>query len=151
MNKKDFNELTEKIFDLCEAALNSKDKEYSRNDDRLHNFKAAGRKRDKNPLDVLLDMQLKHRVSIDDICTDIMNEDKYPTDELLFEKIKDDINYNILAAAMILEMRENARNEKEKEMISKLESVSVVDIRANCPPIGAVMTGGYFPADHHQV
>ena len=111
MNQDQFNELTEKLLNACKDALGMKAGEYAREGDRLHNFYAAARKRNKHPLDSLLSMQVKHRVSIDDICDDIINHKKFPTDEMMLEKFKDDINYNLLAFALIHELREKARKE----------------------------------------
>lgn len=111
MNQDKFNELTEKLLTACKDALGMKAGEYAREGDRLHNFYAAARKRNKHPLDSLLSMQVKHRVSIDDICDDIINHKKFPTDEMMFEKFKDDINYNLLAFALIHELREKARKD----------------------------------------
>lgn len=111
MNQDQFNELTKKLLTACKDALGMKAGEYAREGDRLHNFYAAARKRNKHPLDSLLAMQVKHRVSIDDICDDIINHKKFPTDEMMLEKFKDDINYNLLAFALIYELREKARKE----------------------------------------
>lgn len=111
MNQDKFNELTEKLLTACKDALGMKAGEYAREGDRLHNFYAAARKLNKHPLDSLLGMQVKHRVSIDDICDDIINHNKFPTDEMMMEKFKDDINYNLLAFALIHELREKSRKE----------------------------------------
>lgn len=111
MNQDQFNELTEKLLAACKDALGMKAGEYAREGDRLHNFYAAARKRNQHPLDSLLGMQVKHRVSIDDICEDIVKHRKFPTDEMMLEKFKDDINYNLLAFALIHELREKERKE----------------------------------------
>lgn len=111
MNQDQFNELTEKLLTACKDALGMKAGEYAREGDRLHNFYAAARKRNQHPLDSLLGMQVKHRVSIDDICEDIVKHGKFPTDEMMLEKFKDDINYNLLAFALIHELRAQARKE----------------------------------------
>ncbi len=111
MDQDQFNKLTKQLIKACKDALGMKAGEYAREGDRLHNFYAAARKRDKHPLDSLLSMQVKHRVSIDDICDDIINRKKFPTDEMMLEKFKDDINYNLLAFALIHELREKARKE----------------------------------------
>ena len=109
MDQDQFNELTEKLLTACKDALGMKAGEYAREGDRLHNFYAAARKRNQHPLDSLLGMQVKHRVSIDDICEDIVKHGKFPIDEMMLEKFKDDINYNLLAFALIHELREKAR------------------------------------------
>lgn len=111
MNQDQFNELTEKLLTACKDALGMKAGEYAREGDRLHNFYAAARKRNQHPLDSLLGMQVKHRVSLDDICEDIVKHKKFPTDEMMLEKFKDDINYNLLAFALIHELRAQARKE----------------------------------------
>lgn len=130
MNQDQFNELTEKLLTACKDALGMKAGEYAREGDRLHNFYAAARKLNKHPLDSLLGMQVKHRVSIDDICDDIVKHKKFPSDEMMLEKFKDDINYNLLAFALIHELREKAR----KEVFA-----------ASCPlPEGAVVHKEFF-------
>ncbi len=111
MDQDQFNELTEKLLTACKDALGMKAGEYAREGDRLHNFYAAARKRNQHPLDSLLGMHVKHRVSIDDICDDIVKHGKFPTDEMMLEKFKDDINYNLLAFALTHELREKARKE----------------------------------------
>lgn len=108
MNQDRFNELMEKLLTACKDALGMKAGEYAREGDRLYNFYAAARKLNKHPLDSLLGMQVKYRVSIDDICEDIINHKKFPTGEMMLEKFKDDINYNLLAFALIHELREKA-------------------------------------------
>jgi len=104
-----FSVLVRKVLSACESSLlGSKNFEYTRQQDRFHNFKEAGKKRNKHPIDILLDYQVKHRVSIEDICQDTMNG-IYPTDNHLLEKLKDDINYNIILFGMITELRQEAR------------------------------------------
>ena len=78
-----------------------KNLEYSRNDDKLWNFKRAAMVQGVTPEFALLGMMSKHLVSIIDICQD----GELPAKELLAEKITDTVNYLILLEAIIEEQR----------------------------------------------
>lgn len=102
MNSKDFNELVEARCSKIKATLASKGKEYSTDDDKLHNFNKAGIRSGQSREKALMGMKLKHEISIDDI---ILNLDihKYPTIEIIDEKIGDIINYFILLEACLVD------------------------------------------------
>lgn len=100
MNQDQFNELTEKLLTACG--------EYAKEGDQLHNFYVAAQKRKQHPLDYLLGEQMKNRFGIGDICEDIIRHKKFPTDKRMLEKFKDDIHYNLLAFALIHELRKIA-------------------------------------------
>lgn len=87
-----------------------KSKEYVRNDDRMHNFNQAARKKDLTREQVLDGMRLKHEVSIDDIRRDI-SEGVLPSRELLDEKFTDIINYYILEYMSIRHRIDKQENE----------------------------------------
>ncbi len=151
MNQDQFNELTEKLLNACKDALGMKAGEYAREGDRLHNFYAAARKRNKHPLDSLLSMQVKHRVSIDDICDDIINHKKFPTDEMMLEKFKDDINYNLLAFALIHELREKARDKAKRGITVDISAVGanvlneqIKKFRESLPDLGKISFSAIF-------
>lgn len=109
MNSKDFNELVEARCRKIKATLASKGKEYSTNDDKLHNFNKAGIRSGQSREKALMGMKLKHEISIDDI---ILNLDKgiLPTIEVIDEKIGDIINYFVLLEACLVDrMRKSER------------------------------------------
>jgi hypothetical protein len=105
--------LTDARFKKCkELMIGSKNVEYSRGGDKLHNFKKAGRIDSESPERALWGMFKKHLVSVQDIVNDIENEyrrldpDSYiklPEPLILAEKITDSINYFVLLEALITE------------------------------------------------
>ena len=101
-----FNKLTHKLLNICINTLIYKGKEYSKDSDKLYNFKRAGAMLDQHPAQALRGMKAKHDISLLDII-DQVAEGKLPTRELLDEKIKDSINYLILLYAIIIEEIEN--------------------------------------------
>ena len=102
MNMEEFDKLLENRIMLLRRILSFKSSEYSRNNDKLHNFKRAGQMLNVSPEKALIGMKVKHDISILDIVNDIDN-DKLPSIELLQEKIGDSINYLILLEALIKE------------------------------------------------
>jgi hypothetical protein len=106
MTIKDFEKLSKNRFQHCEKVLNSKNKEYSRGEDKLHNFKVAGRMGDITPEFALVGMFMKHLVSIFDIVNDL-DECKLPSEEILAEKLTDTINYLVLLEGLISERLQN--------------------------------------------
>lgn len=108
MNPKDFDMLARKRFVSCLKLLQNKSDEYSRGQDKLHNFRKAAKSRNITPERALDGMMLKHLVSIDDIINDIDNG-KIPTKQTLSEKITDIINYLVLLEALITERIEEER------------------------------------------
>jgi hypothetical protein len=101
MTNEDFEELLDQRLASTKQVLGSKGQEYGRGD-RLHNFKAAGRKRNITPEQALMGMKLKHDVSVDDIVDDI-DRGILPSESLLNEKIGDSLNYLVLLEALIKE------------------------------------------------
>jgi len=102
MDQETFNKLVEDRFFICSHTLGQKSAEYSRNGDKLHNFKRAGAMLSCTPEEALLGMMSKHQISIIDIIMDI-HHGILPTDEKLSEKITDNINYLLLLEALIRE------------------------------------------------
>ena len=105
MNHETFVAIAAKRFQACTDILNMKSKEYSRDKDKLHNFKAAGQMLGCTPETALIGMKVKHDVSVIDIILDI-NAGKLPDEALLSEKITDSINYLVLLEALITERRQ---------------------------------------------
>jgi len=82
------------------TVLASKGKEYSTEDNKLHNFDKASIKSGKIREEVIKDFMLKHEISVDDIIDNI-KEGKLPSKSLVAEKVGDIINYYILLEASI--------------------------------------------------
>jgi len=102
MDNKNFEKVFFDQYAQSKDMLCVKGKEYGSDEDRLHNFKRAGQKRNQTPEQALMGMKVKHEISIDDMINDI-EKGILPTEKYINEKIGDDINYNILLKALILE------------------------------------------------
>ncbi len=101
MSPEDFEVFTTAILHNAHTVLNEKGKEYSRNGDRLWNFKSAAKMRGTTPEQALLGMLLKHWVSI----VDILENPEGIDEGVVAEKFGDNINYSILAQALLGERR----------------------------------------------
>ena len=124
MNAKDFDKIVTARMDWCEQTLLAKGEEYSREGDRLWNFKSAGRKRNKHPAEALLDMKVKHDVSVDDIVDDL-KRGVVPPKEFIAEKLGDSINYLLLLEGLIEEARTQTNDLIASDgLYEKLENVS---------------------------
>ena len=108
MKKTDFDKVVENRLEACKALLIPKGEEYSRNGDRLWNFKKAALVLGVSPEQALLGMDVKHRVSVMDMVEDVA-EGKLPLEKVLTEKINDSINYLLLLEALIRERFEDGR------------------------------------------
>lgn len=97
-----FERIVDERLAHCQKVLLNKNKEYSRNGDRLHNFRSAAQRRGTDPMSALLGMKVKHEVSIEDMVRDCL-EGRPPTRKQIAEKFGDDINYLLLLEALILE------------------------------------------------
>lgn len=101
-----FDQIVEERLSKCKDILHQKDKEYSSDDDRLHNFKRSGAEQDCTPIKALDGMFSKHRVSFRDIVERMEKDPQYcPDKDLIDEKITDMINYPLLAEGLIEERR----------------------------------------------
>ena len=105
MTIEDFEELARIRFETClNLMIREKHKEYSRDNDKLHNFKRAAEIRGNiTPETALVGMMMKHIVSVLDMVDDIENYQELPTERFLVEKITDTINYLVLLEALITE------------------------------------------------
>jgi len=113
MNVEKFNAMLEERIKKTRQVLDSKNKEYATNADKLRNFKRAGAMENCIPEKALIGMWSKHVVSILDIVDKIdADEDEELikicdgeglTKEMLEEKCGDAINYLILLEALIKE------------------------------------------------
>lgn len=107
MTPQQFDELVNDRMAWCRETLCAKGEEYSRDGDRLWNFKVAGRKLGCHPAQALAGMMTKHVVSVDDII-DGLAKGVVPPRELVAEKIGDSINYLLLLEGLIEEGRGDA-------------------------------------------
>lgn len=103
-----FSRLVEERLNSCKDVLISKDKEYSSEGDRLHNFKRAAALDEESPEKALWGMMKKHIISMRDMVEKIdENEPCYiPSKELVHEKLGDVINYTLLLEGLIEERRD---------------------------------------------
>lgn len=111
MHPDDFAKIVRHRFARCEQVLVEKGKEYSRNDDRLHNFKVAAAMDGSSPTMSLWGMWKKHLVSIIDMVDDI-ERGIIPSEKMVDEKLCDNINYSILFEGLIAEQREAGRQQE---------------------------------------
>lgn len=106
MNGEDFDLLVKTRLSVCVETLSCKDKEYSSETDRLHNFVAAGRMKNETPIKALYGMMTKHLVSFQDIIERMETDPFYvPSKELIKEKFVDNINYFLLAEGLCEDRR----------------------------------------------
>ena len=106
MKVADFKVLTEGRFSTCKSLMfGYKDKEYTRGDDKLHNFKRAGMVLGVSPEEALLGMMSKHVVSVLDMTADVI-AGNHPIQALIDEKFSDLHNYFFLLEGLIRERSE---------------------------------------------
>ena len=103
MNTEKFNEIINEMLNKCKVTLVGKAREYSGNDDRLHNFRCAAGLQLCGEKEALFGMMAKHIVSLSDMCRD----GKEHALQLWEEKIGDTINYCLLLYAMVREGKGN--------------------------------------------
>lgn len=106
MNSDKFTSIVEDGIEWSRNTLCNKAKVYQNGDDRLSNFKAAGRMDAVTPERALWSMALKHRVKLEDIVTAI-GDGELPTNEQLRETTGDLRNYLHLLEALIIERIDN--------------------------------------------
>lgn len=103
-----FNNI-DKFLNETFKTLESKSKEYSRNEDPFHNFRVASRLRGVTMQEAIDGFRLKHEISIMDIRNDI-KEGILPSKDIVDEKFGDLINYYLLEYASIINLL-NKENE----------------------------------------
>ena len=106
MKTEDFiQNIVQPRLELCKELLGgSKDKEYSRNGDKFHNFKRTAELRKISTISAWDGMQNKHLTSLLDIIDDA-KKGILPTQKTLDDKITDMINYLLLLEGIITEKR----------------------------------------------
>jgi hypothetical protein len=92
--------------------LCSKNKEYARNNDKLHNFKKSALFRGISDTEALAGMMLKHTTSIYDFIDDINIGIEHPI-EVWDEKLIDQINYLLLLRGLLID-KSAMRDSKEE-------------------------------------
>lgn len=97
--------LGERVRQCKELTLGTKDKEYTRNGDKLWNFKRAGQIIGMDPAHALLGMMSKHLASVFDIVEDVTTGHSVPK-ATFDEKFSDLHNYLFLLEALLQEQRE---------------------------------------------
>ena len=112
MNATEFNEIAEARIEHCRKTLILKGEEYSRDGDRLHNFRTAASIDNETPEQALWGMAKKHVVSVRDMVKDA-EKGVCPTLGALNEKITDWVNYGLLLEGLLRE-RMGKANEAEK-------------------------------------
>ena len=106
MKTERFEEIVDNRCKDIKEILSNKAKEYAK-DDRLHNFKEAGRILKITPEEALKGMTTKHTICINDMIEDCKNNNFDKTIEYVKEKIGDEINYLILLEALLSERIDN--------------------------------------------
>lgn len=102
MTNEQFEKAFEARVDLCRRVLVSKNTEYARGQDKLHNFKEAAAMEGTSPEQALRGMLLKHWQSLRDLCNDLDKNIIHPI-PLWDEKIGDGLNYLFLLDALVKE------------------------------------------------
>lgn len=101
MRTEQFENIINKRIETCKSVLCSKAEEYA-TDDRLHNFKVAGKLQKCTAVKALGGMMAKHTVSVYDLIDDY-EQGKAISKEMWAEKIGDSINYLLLLTALLEE------------------------------------------------
>lgn len=99
MNSTDFHKVFEYRMKMVENTLFKKAAEYAMEDDRLHNFHAAGAMKGETPAQALWGFVVKHIISVQDI----VKSGRAMTPAEVDEKIGDIITYMILLEAVYMD------------------------------------------------
>jgi len=116
-------------FKACLEVLEKKNVEYSRDEDKLHNFKRAammlqGPRFGCEPEDALVGMWVKHITSIMDMVDDLPD---LPTFSILREKITDAINYLVLLEALFVERMDGPEEDTTTKVVSDKDADRILD------------------------
>ena len=115
MTHETFESVMQEQLTLCTDILCKKSKEYSSQEDKLHNFKNAAGLQGVTQIQALSGMMAKHTISIYDMC---MSDKAFPV-ELWEEKITDSINYLLLLKAAVVEEQDKPTTEKTSSVAHK--------------------------------
>jgi hypothetical protein len=108
MTNNDFYKLFELVITQSKATLIKKGEEYSIDSDKLINFKDGSRMLNISPEHYLICLMTKHICSIFNIVQK-SEQNLIVSEELLWEKFIDAINYLILLLALIKDKHENTQ------------------------------------------
>jgi hypothetical protein len=122
MHHKRFDKLVADRLDHCYNLLTVKGEEYSRNNDRLWNFKRAAEMQAIAPAEALRGMLAKHLVSVFDMVDQVAAGD-IPPPAMIDEKLSDAINYLLLLEVLIAEAADFQRPVTAAEL-STLEAAA---------------------------
>jgi len=98
-----FDQVVQHRIDAIHNILSMKAKEYASKTDRFHNFRVAARKMNTTPEIALQGMMAKHEVAV----LDMIEAPESVTEEMINEKIGDNINYLILLEGLLKERLKN--------------------------------------------
>ena len=104
-NQVSFDQVVQERTDAIHNILSMKAKEYASDTDRFHNFRVAARMNKTTPERVLKGMMLKHEVSV----LDMIENPHVLSEEMINEKIGDNINYLILLEGLLKERISHAK------------------------------------------
>ena len=114
MNATKFEQIAAHRIAHCRKVMSDKGEEYSRNFDRLHNFRTAASIDGETPERALWGMMKKHIVSVRDMVDDTKHG-IIPTRKQVDEKITDMINYSLLLEGLFVErMEAGEKNENDR-------------------------------------
>jgi hypothetical protein len=111
------NMILEPRLEKIRAGLASKSKEYSSDNDRLHNFKIAARVQKTTPEKALWGMAMRDLVSV----IDIIEKRRYHDTETIGKKIGGLINHLILLEAITAEPRLAEIEAKQDALEAEIE------------------------------
>jgi len=97
-----FDQLVSERMTQSKNILSTKESEYARQSDRLHNFKRAGACQGVTPEHACIGMWMKHVISIIDMVQDI-NSGSIGSKNLWDEKLNDAHNYLYLLEGLLNE------------------------------------------------
>ncbi len=123
MKPQTFNKLVISRLSHCEQTLCDKGEEYSRNGDRLWNFKVAGKMTGDTPEKALLGMLLKHWVSV----IDMVESEGIISDKMLDDKIDDSVNYMLLLNGLLVERNQNLQINPIKPVPEHFKPIPPID------------------------
>lgn len=106
MKPEQFAEIVNNRLEQVRITEQIKGAEYSRGDDRFHNFKRAAAMDGTTPVRSMWGMWKKHLVSIIDMVDDL-DQGIIPTPRMIKEKCGDNIVYSLLFEGLVEEMRQD--------------------------------------------
>lgn len=103
MIEKQFIQILEERTKKMKETLSSKAEEYARDEDRLSNFKQGAVPLKQTPEKYLVNLWMKHVISICDFTNDLEKHGRLASMHMWNEKIGDAMNYLVLLEALLIE------------------------------------------------